>query len=701
MAFVELNSNIKYVIGIDFGHGETSAAIARLEKPYEVKDVDMGGGERSIPSAILIRDYKGIIDTFIGRNAISEFENECDSQTDTFKCSFKDVPSMMDDKGRDVMKTFFKEVYNTILAQRVYTDINDGNHCVVIACPSNTDKWNETELEEYVKIASEAGLPIVKYKSELLPGYIISGIVRESRAAYIKTQTDPDVKADVKANLVHGGALAIDFGSSTVDLTYYNPNYNYIVDYGTTRNLGAQKVELLIYSFLCEKYKLLKDEKKYKLLKEIKRIAKDKDIRNSNYLTYSNAYTSILLSIRKQKEDYYKSGARNGLKINIDLYDATKGLHDEFVNLRISSQDLDEILSEYCDEIRRDFIHFKEDYLNDRDVSILIMTGGASRMGFVRQIADEVFCPSATKFDTDPELTISHGVAVAGQADILVVRMLEDLLAKDEIRNASIWPQVKRKIVESIASDIISDMDYRYSRLKDGQLKTINSVSVEINNYISEIAYARLINAAYSGVLTNYINDKVHQEILTIMSRFFPTAPQDRISKVNANNQFSISISTGNIDTINSAIATSVKQIEEKFVEFFLKTIFNIVVVAGDALVKGIDKAYSIIESGARELWGAMGGEKWDKIWGDYEFGDLTDNVAIDYRDENTELSSSRRLEVYNSFISKKDEYKSNLEQDIRTALGDALESDINNAARKAIKEYILDCVSRVRLLLN
>lgn len=692
MPFVNLNSNIKYVIGIDFGHGETSAAIARLDTPFEVKDVDMGGGLRSIPSAILIKAYKGITDTFIGRAAISEFENECNPKTDVFKCSFKDTPSNMSDQDRKVMKAFFKEVYNTILSQKVYTDINEGNHCVVIACPSNTSKWNASEQEQYVAIASDAGLPIVQYSSAMLPDYIITGIVRESRAAYIKTQTDPDVKADIKANLVHGGALAIDFGSSTVDLTYYNPQDSNIVDYGTMRDLGAQKVELLIYDFLS---------KKYEILKAIKTIVVDQDFNYQNYATYSNAYTSILLSIRKQKEEYYKNGAKNGLKINIDLYDATKGLHEDFINFRISSQELDILLSNYCDDIRKDFIHFKEVYLNDRDVSILIITGGASRMGFVRQIANEVFCPSATKFDNDPELTISHGVAVAGQADILVVRMLEDLLSRDEIRNASIWSQVKGKIVESISRDIIRDMSYRYSRLKDGQIKTINAVSVEINDYISRITHAQFINSAYSGVLTDYINDKVHQRILTIMSQFFPTAPQDRISKVNANNQFSVNIGTGNINTINSAIAASVQQIDEKFIEFTLKTIFNIAVVAGDGVIKVVDMAYSIVESGVREIWGALGGKKWDKIWGDYEFGDLTNNVAIDYRDKNTELSTSKRLDVYNGFVSKKNEYQNNLEQDIRTALGDTLKYEIDSAARKAIVEYVLNSISKVRLLLN
>lgn len=53
---------IEYVIGIDLGHGETSAAICPLqwdtsvEKLDPVKDLEMGGNKKVIPSAITILD---------------------------------------------------------------------------------------------------------------------------------------------------------------------------------------------------------------------------------------------------------------------------------------------------------------------------------------------------------------------------------------------------------------------------------------------------------------------------------------------------------------------------------------------------------------------------------------------------------------------------------------------------------------------
>ena len=57
----EANKKYEYVIGIDFGHGETSAAICPLQWEQEnvdlldpVKDLEMGGNKKVIPSAITI-----------------------------------------------------------------------------------------------------------------------------------------------------------------------------------------------------------------------------------------------------------------------------------------------------------------------------------------------------------------------------------------------------------------------------------------------------------------------------------------------------------------------------------------------------------------------------------------------------------------------------------------------------------------------
>ena len=118
MPLVNLTSAHKYVIGIDFGHGETSAAIACIHS-YELKDVDLGCGKKNIPSAILIRKDHGEQEIFIGHYAISEIEDSYDEKTDTFKCSFKEIPSSLTQHGEDVLKCFFKSVYDTIVATSI------------------------------------------------------------------------------------------------------------------------------------------------------------------------------------------------------------------------------------------------------------------------------------------------------------------------------------------------------------------------------------------------------------------------------------------------------------------------------------------------------------------------------------------------------------------------------------------------------
>ena len=58
----EQKKKIEYIIGIDLGHGETSAAICpmqwdtAIEKLEGAKDLDMGGNKKVLPSAITILD---------------------------------------------------------------------------------------------------------------------------------------------------------------------------------------------------------------------------------------------------------------------------------------------------------------------------------------------------------------------------------------------------------------------------------------------------------------------------------------------------------------------------------------------------------------------------------------------------------------------------------------------------------------------
>ena len=232
----------KYVIGIDFGHGETSADICNIQwkdnylKLAAPEPIEIFNGVPAIKSVLLVEKNEEQTQYYIGQQAINRYSNpKFHTQTNSFSfySYFKKIPSAMSIEEKEIMSTFMAQVYLQIRRQR--KELTDGNHVVYIACPSNSDKWNDNQLKLYANIALEAGIPLAKIEGQSV------GIIRESRAAFLKARTNPNSKASVKE-----GILLIDFGSSTVDLTYYSSKCRKkpIDDGG--ENCGAYNVEIKI-----------------------------------------------------------------------------------------------------------------------------------------------------------------------------------------------------------------------------------------------------------------------------------------------------------------------------------------------------------------------------------------------------------------------------------------------------------------------
>ena len=162
----------EYVIGIDFGHGETSAAFCPIGwglDPGElevVKDIDFGSNRKVIPSAINIQAND---DAFIGDSA---FSPERLKKADVEVC-FKQKPTDINGEKEKLMIRYMHEVYSLIKEKNAAL-FNDNNHLVYIATPSG---WDQKTKNLYGQMAAKAGLPI-------------AGVTSESRAAFVKAQQD-------------------------------------------------------------------------------------------------------------------------------------------------------------------------------------------------------------------------------------------------------------------------------------------------------------------------------------------------------------------------------------------------------------------------------------------------------------------------------------------------------------------------------
>ena len=224
---------IEYIVGIDLGHGETSAAICPLQwdTPVEqldpAKDLEMGGNKKVIPSAITVLDSGA---AYIGDSA---FNPEILKQANVNVC-FKKAPKDINGKAEKLMIRYMQEVYRRI-RENNSAMLTDNNHLIYIATPSG---WDKTTQDLYLQMAKRAGLPI-------------DGLTKESRAAFVRAHHD--VTSGIGKS-IEKGAVVFDMGSSTLDFTYMGSDGN-IIDHGY--DCGASFIEKTIFKECEDKYPVI------------------------------------------------------------------------------------------------------------------------------------------------------------------------------------------------------------------------------------------------------------------------------------------------------------------------------------------------------------------------------------------------------------------------------------------------------------
>lgn len=356
--------NYKYVIGIDFGHGETSAAICPYEFPDDFEDIVFSESpkEYTIPSAIT-QTSSGLY--YFGNNA---FRSDINSMS-VAKIGFKKKPGT-DEESDQLMSIFLKYIYQRIL--EIKKDrLHDGNHCVYLACPSS---WGKQTIEKYKDLAIRAGIPV-------------EGITKESRAAFVFLQHKEEMKKLKSLNQT----CIIDFGSSTIDFTYMtnDDNVDSYIDFGYDN--GASKVENIILNAYSSNEQL-------------------KKLSDNNPLMVNR----LLYDIRKYKEDIYSHpGKERFFTISFEKYFPT---FDESSSIEFvyNSDGLNDLLlgKNYIKQVRFNLIKFKKNHINEGEIKAVYLTGGASRMTFLKKCICDSFEVSEDMIfvDENPSLTISRGI---------------------------------------------------------------------------------------------------------------------------------------------------------------------------------------------------------------------------------------------------------------------------------------------------
>lgn len=454
------NRKYEYVIGIDFGHGETSAAICALDWDTPVdqldnaKDLEMGGNSKVIPSAITILANG---DAKIGDAA---FNPDVLKKAKVNVC-FKQAPKDINGVKENLMIRYMQEVYKRIRENNTGM-LNDGNHLVYIATPSG---WDKPTQALYVEMAKKAGLPIPQ-----------NGVTKESRAAFVRAQHD--TTSGIGRN-IEKGAIVFDMGSSTLDFTYMNRELPNLIDNGY--DCGASHVEKAMFARNEEENEAVKRfEQKYPDLKDF-----------------------LLFEARKVKEQiYFDPSLRVKKTINFDDFIDDEDFEDDRYKLSYQPGELDRFLEEigYTGQIEEAMKDYKTRFIPGQNIYGVFLTGGASRMDFIKDLVTRCWgVPKDLIYrDQDPSLTISQGVAEVARMDLRTESM-DTTIAQDieALKNSTtvydnfvdmFGGNLYNKVTEGLA-EVINDFADGYTDM------SVNQLQSRISNKVNSVINAETANA--------------------------------------------------------------------------------------------------------------------------------------------------------------------------------------------------------------
>lgn len=631
----------QYVVGIDLGHGETSAAYAEIGwgKPLgqlePVNDIDLGRDKfYVIPSAIAFESNGSIS---IGINAFEKTDSE-------LHVCFKKRPVSLQGKSEKLMIKFMSEVYK-LIREVTGATLTDENHVVYIATPSG---WDKETQNLYGQMAKEAGLPI-------------AGVTWESRAAFIKAQSSADSGLP---QFVDKGAIVFDMGSSTLDFTYISTDVikdnNKPIDFGY--DCGASKVEQIMYA----------------------RLKDDNDVIEEFEQKYPCAIDKLLFEMRKAKEEYYRKNPHS-IRKSIDFYDIVADESLDTIRYSYKGDELDNYLKEkgYVEDIRKAMIDFKDNQIHGKPIHAAFFTGGASRMDFLKSLVEEIWHVQYVFRDQNPSVTISQGVAEAARSDLRsggsgnIKSAIKELMSDVDVYSIfadKLGTKLQEEIEASIATPVCTfkDADEDYC-LADLEVSIENNIESDVQNIGTWSK--ECLTEAFEDVTAN-MRSKVGQ----MMANY--SKSDVKMGKLSAKEldlpELDLDVISGQIQEITATITDSAS--------VWTGVVTNVAIGAVAGFLLGPIG------------WITMGAYAFLKgIFGQEE-SEAEKREKAKYKD----LDSEKRLKVYNEFDDKWSSICSEISEAISDALADpSIRKKINDQCKPVLRKYAEECLRQTRLMLD
>lgn len=491
-----------YLIGIDFGHGETTASLYDTESRRGTVDrlhiLDGNTLESCKVESAVCRDK----DTGAWKFA----RDIRDYASPDFTLHFKAPMNEITPEKKEAFAAFIKLVFEHILENQRFLKYDsvtgERNFEIYVACPSDWGK-KPKQIQEYKK-----------FISSIIP---VDWIILESDAAYFKFKSEPKKGQ----NFSDTSVLVIDIGSSTIDFTAYNANAKEPFTEGIKH--GASAVENLIYKHFEEGNSDFISAKKN---------AEAQCLRNN--LNWHNA---IVHYMKHEKEQFYSN---EYLEIQLDLpnrnicYGVVGRIFGED-GCEISKEQLeDEILVPYRKTLLQD-LKAEKFRLENNQIGIpesVIITGGASRMPWFQKLVQDVFSDSHSQVfrDTEPSYVVSDGIAYYAYALYQLKQKVENVIADfwaeydDQKLAGMIWEQfnisLRNKQLPKISAicDKFDAGELRYNANDFKELGLLQYYNPDKNGNHSTIAFGPAM-VKHNNTIINSVNGEISRDVNNSMNQ--------------------------------------------------------------------------------------------------------------------------------------------------------------------------------------
>ena len=504
------NDAYKYIIGFDLGDGEISASYLNLGTTIIIP-VDLSfdsNDDRKIYSA-LFRKNNGTF--FYGRGEDLKFNNNIGKLFMHFKVKPSRLQELYEGTNitkRELMQEMLRQGIKAIIDHNNTQDFS-GKGILAIGCPSSPE-WLANDMDIYYANILADGIKDCGLDLSII-------IMPESRASLIKIYNER-VKGDTMQNtkggnflerLHDGGVFVIDHGSSTLDCTSIDFDNNKQNDESVP--LGASFIEKSMLNEFCKKVNCEKND-----IIEIDNAMIDLRVAKETYFTNPDSKPIIAIEckngdkVMRLNTEFIKSVINNNIvsystNINSAVSGSWNELHKKFIK--------------NCKEHWQKKTNNKDDEFN----GIILLTGGASKMGFVKDNAAKIFPNAAIENDTEPTYCVSRGLCYATRTDLKAYKLIKTV--KDKIANAIVLTDLKHSLGDKLAPIVYDYLKKKVDYWVDkGENVSLNDM-IENATKNFNIEHKKDIEPIIKYVLSSYLNkegkDGIKAIIINIVNETF------------------------------------------------------------------------------------------------------------------------------------------------------------------------------------